>query len=42
VKKPKRQMGIGIYYATPDARLSRRDPSQLDMIDELETRRDRG
>lgn len=41
LKKPKRPMGTGIYYATPDARLTRRDPAQMDLIDELEARRER-
>jgi len=38
-KKPRRPMGTGIYYVTEDGRLSRRDPSQMDMLDELEPRR---
>jgi hypothetical protein len=41
LKKPKRAMGTGIYYATADARLTRKDPSQMDLIDELEARRER-
>ncbi|WYK04444.1 hypothetical protein DWF04_015660 [Cereibacter sphaeroides f. sp. denitrificans] len=42
VKKPRRAMGSGIYYATNDGRLTRRDPSQSEMFDELEGRRGRG
>jgi hypothetical protein len=34
-------MGTGIYYATADAKLTRKDPSQMDLIDELEARRER-
>lgn len=41
-KKPQRPMGTGIYYATDDGALTRRDPNQMDMIDELENRRARG
>lgn len=41
-KKPLREIGTGIFYLTDEARLSRRDPNQLDMMDEFETRRDRG
>lgn len=39
VKKPRRQIGTGIYYPTEDGKLSRRDPSQDDLFDELEPRR---
>ena len=41
VDKPLRPVGTGIFYMTDEARLSRRDPAQLDMMDEFETRRDR-
>lgn len=41
VKKPRRAIGTGIYYATDDGRLSRRDPNQHEMFDELGNRRDR-
>lgn len=41
-ERPRRAMGTGIYYATEDGRLSRSDPGQMDMLDELETRRTRG
>lgn len=41
-KKPRRPMGRGIYFATEEGRLTRRDPSQFDMFeDELASRRDR-
>lgn len=41
IKKPKKPMGVGIYYATQEGRLMRRDPAQMDLIDELEERRER-
>ncbi len=40
-KLPVKPMGTGIYYATDEGTLCRRDPRQLDMIDEIETRRAR-
>jgi len=39
IKKPTRSMGTGIYFATDDGRLTRRDPNQMDFEDELERRR---
>lgn len=39
IKKPSRSMGTGIYFATDDGRLSRRDPNQMDFEDELAPRR---
>lgn len=39
IKKPRRPIGTGIYFATEDGKLSRRDPAQMDMLDELEARR---
>ena len=39
MKKPQPPMGTGIYFITEEGRLSRRDPSQLDMLDELDERR---
>lgn len=39
IKKPQRSMGTGIYYATDDGRLTRRDPHQMDIEDEIERRR---
>lgn len=41
-KKPRRAMGRGIYFATDEGRLTRRDPAQVDMFeDDLESRRGR-
>lgn len=39
VKKPARALGTGIYFASDDNRLTRRDPNQLDIEDEIERRR---
>jgi hypothetical protein len=39
VKKPTRALGTGIYFVSDDARLSRRDPNQGDIEDEIERRR---
>lgn len=39
LKKPRRSLGTGIYFATEDGRLSRRDPNQGDIEDEIERRR---
>ncbi|SEN94942.1 hypothetical protein SAMN04488103_109165 [Gemmobacter aquatilis] len=39
VKKPARALGTGIYFATDDGRLTRRDPNQMDIEDEIERRR---
>lgn len=39
IKKPTRALGTGIYFATDDGRLSRRDPHQMDIEDEIERRR---
>lgn len=41
VKKPAPALGTGIYFATDDGALTRRDPNQMDLIDELERRRAR-
>lgn len=41
MKRPRRPMGTGIYFATEDGQLSRRDPDQEDFLDELESRRSR-
>lgn len=35
LKKPRRALPAGIFYATDDNRLSRRDPSQGDWIDQF-------
>ena len=40
IKKPRRAMGTGIFYASDDGRLTRRDPNQPDLLDELEMRRE--
>ena len=41
-KRPRRALGTGIYFATEDGQLTRRDPDQADMFnDELEARRSR-
>lgn len=41
-KLPRRALGTGIYFATDDGQLTRRDPDQVDMFDdELEERRTR-
>lgn len=39
VKKPARALGTGIYFASDDNRLTRRDPNQMDIEDEIERRR---
>jgi hypothetical protein len=39
MKKPTRNLGTGIYFATDDGRLTRRDPNQMDIEDEIERRR---
>lgn len=36
---PQRPMGTGIYFADDEGRLSRRDPRQYDIEDEIERRR---
>lgn len=39
IKKPSRALGTGIYFATDEGRLTRRDPNQMDIEDEIERRR---
>jgi hypothetical protein len=39
IKKPARALGTGIYFASDDNRLTRRDPNQMDIEDEIERRR---
>lgn len=39
IKKPTRALGTGIFFATDDGRLTRRDPNQMDIEDEIERRR---
>ena len=38
-EKPRNSIGTGIFYASDDGRLTRNDPNQPDMIDEIERRR---
>lgn len=38
-KVPQKAIGTGIYFADDDGRLSRRDPNQMDIEDEIERRR---
>lgn len=38
-KVPNRPMGTGIYFADDEGHLTRRDPNQLDIEDEIERRR---
>lgn len=39
IKKPSLALGTGIYFATETGRLSRRDPQQMDIEDEIERQR---
>lgn len=39
IKKPVRDIGTGIYYLDGENRLTRRDPNQMDIEDELAPRR---
>ena len=39
IKKPRRALGTGIYFASDDGRLTRRDPNQMEIEDEIERRR---
>ena len=39
IKKPARALGTGIYFVSDDNRLTRRDPRQMDIEDEIERRR---
>lgn len=41
LKKPRRPLGTGIYFVTEDGLLTRRDPAQDDLFDEIAARRDR-
>lgn len=38
-KVPQPAMGTGIYFVDEESRLSRRDPKQMDIEDEIERRR---
>lgn len=40
-KAPRRALSLGIYYPTDDGTLSRRDPNQMEMFNDLEARRAR-
>jgi len=40
-KKPRKPLGTGIYYVTDEGRLTRHDPTQDDLFDEVRARRDR-
>lgn len=42
MKKPRRPLSTGIYYATEDGELTRRDPNQGDWVDDLASRRATG
>ncbi len=39
MKKPARALGVGIFFANDDGQLTRRDPNQMDIEDEIERRR---
>ncbi len=39
IKKPARALGVGIFFASDDGQLTRRDPNQMDIEDEIERRR---
>lgn len=39
ITKPTRTLGTGIYFASDEGRLTRRDPKQMDIEDEIERRR---
>lgn len=41
MKKPRRALGIGIAYSTDEGELSRTDPLQDDLFDEVAERRSR-
>ncbi len=40
MKAPNKPIGTGIYYVTDEGRLTTRDPDQLDMMDEFQSRRE--
>ncbi len=42
LKKPRRPMSTGIYFVSDNQKLTRNDPTQDDLFDELDARRDRG
>ncbi len=39
VKVPRRPVGVGLYFVNDEGRLTRRDPNQDDLFDELAERR---
>ena len=39
IKKPTKEVMPGIYFVSDDSRLTRRDPRQMDIEDEIERRR---
>lgn len=39
LSKPNRALGVGVFYATEDGRLSRRDPQQMDIEDVIHATR---
>lgn len=39
IKKPVKEVMPGIYFVSDDSRLTRRDPRQMDIEDEIERRR---
>lgn len=39
MNKPRRALGVGIFYATDEGELSRTDPHQDDLFDDLADRR---
>ena len=42
IKRPRRVLGAGIFFATDEGDLSLRDPDQEDFLDELDERRSGG
>jgi hypothetical protein len=38
-KRPTRALGTGIYFVSDEGQLTRRDPKQMDIEDEIERRR---
>lgn len=41
ISPPKAPVGVGILYVDPNNRLTRQDPNQMTLDDELERRRER-
>lgn len=40
MKKPRRTLGMGIFYTSEEGKLSRRDPRQDDFLDDLDDHRE--